>query len=557
MVLRFWRLIAAYVLLLFAADANARCDGKQRYLQYKVVQGDTLFDIAQRYLSSPEDWRLLQRLNQVDDPLRLAQGHSLRLPFQRLRASAVSMQVIHAIGETTIFELGSTMAQPLKAGAQVHEGAVIRVAERGYLSLQLPDLSVIHVEPNSELRVQSLCNVLAGTLEFVRLRLDKGRVESTVTPRPAQSRFEVTTPLAVASVRGTQFGVEIATLGATGMEVTKGKVQVSPAGTSRSSVPVVGGQGVRLQSSKGFPMLSQLLPAPDLSMVSHSQVSTSLDLPLVPVVGAMRYRFKVATDPAFNQVLLSASDDALPIRLAGLDSGDYYVAVRAEDANGIPGQPSVRRVQLRTEPPPPFLREPARNAIVQGPSVSFSCTRSGPAMSYHLQISSDQEFRAPLAVPAKDECAFQVDGLAPGNYFWRAATAERAAFGDAVRGPWTDPIPFTVVPSLPKPVINAYTTTANTVHIELGAQMGGKYLLQVAEDSQFRHIVKELEETGSAVDLQLESGKVYYLRTQLLNRYGWRSPFSATREITMPAQLTSSGGEPVVDGLGAAITISQ
>jgi hypothetical protein len=55
---------------------------------YRTQAGDTLYDVAARYLQGPDDWQLLQRINRVPAPKHLQPGTALKLPVVRLRRKA-------------------------------------------------------------------------------------------------------------------------------------------------------------------------------------------------------------------------------------------------------------------------------------------------------------------------------------------------------------------------------------------------------------------------------------------------------------------------------------
>src|ERR1700761_7514712 len=55
------------------------------YVSYTTRDGDTLYDIAGRYMADPADWALLSRLNHVPAPRRMPAGIVLRLPSDKLR----------------------------------------------------------------------------------------------------------------------------------------------------------------------------------------------------------------------------------------------------------------------------------------------------------------------------------------------------------------------------------------------------------------------------------------------------------------------------------------
>ena len=554
------RTIAA-IALLASTRSEAQCTATTGFVDYRVHQHDTLIDIAQRYLNSAADWHLLQSINHVRATRRLVPGSTLRMPLDRVRRTAVSAVVSYALGETSLAGVGGGLDLPLLAGDRVVEGNVVKVGLKSYLTLQMPDKSLVHLDAGSTVKVAGLCQMLDGAVHMAFMRLSKGRVESTVSHQQPGSRFEVVTPLAVAGVRGTRFGVElISAEGASGADertdVTNGVVQVDPVG-ARAGLTAAHGQGVRIASATGAAELSVLLDAPDLSSVPADQLSTVLNLPVIEAGKGTAYRFKIATDPDFNHVVVTSTEKQLPIRVAGLSSGTYFISVRAEDAFGMPGMEAVREVRLRTDPRPPILREPDAGALVMGPAIDFVCAEGTQTLGYRMEVSDDPAFASPRALASQDTCRFHADGLGPATYYWRGASVARNADGELEQGPWSTVRNFIVAPPLERPEPVVHPAEGDTVQIDLDGGAGNHFLLQLATDEQFHHMVRQSQEEKPEVMLQLKRGATYFLRVQLVNTYGWRSEFSSVQKIDMPLLWKTGSDAWLKDSLGNILPLGQ
>lgn len=65
---------------------------------YRTQAGDTLYDVAARYLQGADDWQLLQQINGVPAPKHLQPGVALKLPVARLRKEKLTARVIAVQG---------------------------------------------------------------------------------------------------------------------------------------------------------------------------------------------------------------------------------------------------------------------------------------------------------------------------------------------------------------------------------------------------------------------------------------------------------------------------
>lgn len=92
-----------------------------------------------------------------------------------------------------------------KMGEQLFSGDTLRTDENGYAAVQFMDKSFAKVKPRSQLVVYG--EVQDDKSTSTRIAMELGEIYFEVT-RQGQKDFEVTTDAAVASVKGTRFGVQ-------------------------------------------------------------------------------------------------------------------------------------------------------------------------------------------------------------------------------------------------------------------------------------------------------------------------------------------------------------
>ena len=201
------------------------------YVSYVTHEGDTLYEIAGRYLRDSGDWAMLSRLNHVPAPRRMPAGIALRLPADKLKQDPESARVIatsgpaeHAFGKNP-FTCRSRRARRSARATAFAPG------HNGFVTLELPDGSHVTVAQDGVLDIGTLRRtVLTGAGDRV-LELQHGEVESQVTHATKKDdRFQIRSPSVVAGVRGTRFKVAYGgDAQTTAVEVLDGAVGVDPA----------------------------------------------------------------------------------------------------------------------------------------------------------------------------------------------------------------------------------------------------------------------------------------------------------------------------------------
>ena len=348
-----------------------------------MKEGDTLEGLARSYLANPRQWPLLQARNKVADPKRLQPGSLIFIPVRLQPSESATVQFVQ--GEATAQARGNGTPVPIATGSKLEEGTELKVGPESFVAVQLADGTVVRVQAQSELQLRQLRRRgRAGSVQSV-LEMHKGGVESTVPPSAEPlRRMEIRTPLAVTSVRGTQFSVALADSGQTAASVEHGSVAVQsrrvtdsePGAALKAPTALLApGQGLAVATDGTVGAARALLPAPDTSGMPTTLGDAGLlaiDLPMA--AGATRYLAQVAQDPAFTQVLRHGSFPDGRLRWKALDDGRYYLAVRALDDAGIAGLPAVQPFTGKTRPVAPLYQHPAPGAVVPSGAAELRCT---------------------------------------------------------------------------------------------------------------------------------------------------------------------------------------
>ncbi|MBN9411262.1 MAG: FecR domain-containing protein [Burkholderiales bacterium] len=530
---------------------------------HTVQAGDHLYGLAQRYLDDPNQWPQLQRLNQVRDPRRLTPGMQLVIPAALLRPEPVPARVVHASGSASGRDPAGA-ARPLAAGDTVPEGSRIDVGDDGFVTLRLADGSTLRLPAGSRARLDELRQAPGGAARST-IGLERGRIDSTVAPLTSpRSRFEVRTPLATGGVRGTTFGVAVADDGSFIGDVREGSVQVQRATTTTAgdSALLRGGEGTRVGADGAAIMVTPLLPAPDLAgLPAVVEDIAFIDLPLPRQADASRWQVRIAADAGLEQVVRNGEfPGSAQARFPGLPDGRYRVAVRAVDARGIPGGESVQALEVNARPEPPLRIEPQGGARVHGEQLRIRCADVPDAIGYVIQLARDAAFTQPQSLAgdaAAARCERTLDMPAPGAYFWRVATVALESGGTRDQGPFSPPVPFTVLALPPvgaTPDIDGAGGDTFTIRwTETGA---GPWLhqLQIAHDAAFSRLLLDTRLTSPSYQgAALEPGQYHVRVRQIDATTGLEGAWGGRQTFDVPARLLSGDNQPVRSSAGEPV----
>ncbi|MEX3693340.1 FecR domain-containing protein [Paraburkholderia sp. BR14263] len=417
--------------------------GKPGFELYTVRPNDTLFGIASQYLQEPVDWMRLKRINGVSNPRDLKSFRVLRVPAELVRHDPLTAHVVALRGVAERGAAGGPFS-PLQPGVPLTEGDQIRTGDDSSLSILLSDGSNLVLPSNSTMELRQLHEVPMTGAIHRKLELQKGEVETGVTPlrRPGDT-FEIISPSIIASVRGTHFRVQyIEASKATAVEVTGGTVAVErPVQSKRDSGPgpsqhtepldmqfVHAGFGnvTGVADSVGAPV--RLLPAPELNEPGRVQNQAQLIFNVRPLADAVAYRVQIARDAGFLELLGDRRSTPPQIRFDELADGLYFVRFSAIDQRGLEGLAQTygfERRKMGTISPTgdPLSHDGAYE--FRWMSDTGELTTGEPTTRYRFVLSTSPDLAARiLDVADIVQTRLTVSHLQPGRYYW-TVTAEQ------------------------------------------------------------------------------------------------------------------------------------
>ncbi|MDZ7857985.1 FecR domain-containing protein [Sphaerotilus sp.] len=423
------RLVAALLaMLLSAASASTPAgapgaSGAQEEFLYTVQPGDSAWTITARYLRDARHWNGLRENNQLRGD-RLRPGQVLRIPLPWLRLTTPQARLVTLQGDVTL-NSGAGW-EPARAGTLLPPGAWLRTAPAGSAMLGLADGTLVLVRPGSELRLVPLdaaqlaawvkaqaatpatpsdrpTSRPADDVAPVRIELLRGGLESQVRPQSGNGRFEVRTPSAVTTVRGTEFRIS-AEGDSSRAEVVHGAVAF---GNGHGQVALETATGSHATAGAEPAPAIPLLPGPDLQAIADRMSPAQLQALVLPALtGAVAYRIQWLADTAPDQLLLDRLQQA-PLQPGhpGLPDGRYRLRVRGIDALGLEGLSGERTLDIATPPAPPPPPPPAP-APPRAPTLGLDRSAQrlvlhwtpveplGPDDWYQVQMALDPGFTA-------------------------------------------------------------------------------------------------------------------------------------------------------------------
>lgn len=383
-------------------------------VEYVMRGGDTLADLGTRYFRRPGDYLRVQRLNRIAHDRRIPVGRIILIPAALLRSEPAEARVAGFRGTVRIAWRGPEAAAAV--GQPVGEGAVIVTGVNAFVRIRLPDGGHVSLPSNSRVRIERLRTVLLTGATDQTFSLEAGRFETRAAPVRPGGGYEVTTPVAVAAVRGTEFRSAYfpeADAAATG--VVEGAVAVRGEG---GEAVAEAGQGVVV--SEGEVRLLALLPPAELPDAQLTQLEEAVAFRPARIPGAAFYRARLATDAGMVDVF--AEQDSGPdglVSLADVPDGDYFVRLTAVSPEGLEGRAATYA----------FLRARigvgglAASATGAGRDRAYlfrwEGEGEGPA-EFRFELRSDDPDARPLFdLAGLADARVSLTGLRPGDYSWR------------------------------------------------------------------------------------------------------------------------------------------
>ncbi len=515
-----WLVICINILLL-AGPGTANADD----WLYTVRPGDNLSTISSKYLTKKKQAADLRKLNRITNPSELQPGSKIRIPITWLKQQPSSSHLVQVQGEVIIIRAAGEQPESVNDEIRLYVGDTITTGANGTATLEFADKSRLLIQPDSELVMDTLSTFGDSGMVDTRLRLPAGRVETQVTPKkgPA-SRFEITTPAAVAAVRGTDFRVGADHDQAISRsEVLEGKVKIKGAQGDRD-IPA----GFGTVTKAGAPPIApkKLLAAPLTTNTRNHFNAIPISFEWQALKLATAYRVQIYAADNADKLLMDKQIKLNRFELADLQDNDYILRVRAIDDLGLEGLNQDHSFKVDARPFPPVLNSPEDNSLLRQQRPVFKWSGQQNVGAYFLQIATDRDFKTIILQSDK------INGLeySPATalpdqpLYWRVAAVDHST----QHGPFSDTKQFSIRVLPDTPSIKALTYDSQNMNVSwTESRQDQRYHFQMATDENFENIVinKKIKATDSLA-LKRPQSNIYYYRTRAINSHGEASPFS-------------------------------
>jgi hypothetical protein len=414
--------------------------------RYSVRPGDTLIQFSKQYLINPSDWRQLQTLNQIKNPLRLKAGQQLRVPLSLVKQQPASAEIVFIAGNV---QVKSTDAKTTTAALnqQLSVGAELITSENSRVDIKFADGSIVSLDANSVLKLDTLSMYSGGGMVDTKLRLQQGNVDVEANPKhEIGHQMQIITPSAVAAVRGTKFRVS-ADGNVVRQATIEGKVGLS---TSGDEVAVSKGFGTAAKGNEPPLKPVLLLAAPAVNGLPKLVETQTASFNLAAQKDAVAWVGKLATDAKFDAVVAKKPSENNHLVFADLKDGQYFLALRAQDKNGIEGYDATHTFTVNAQPFAPKASAPSAAQIIREANPTFAWAAVSDAKSYQLDLAKDAEFKQMISSKKVTEPQAKLDApLQAGQYYWRLASIDGADVG-----PLSTANTFTYKPAPSKPDVS-------------------------------------------------------------------------------------------------------
>ncbi len=386
---------------------------------YTVRPNEQALTIGNKYLVNPYRIDEILKYNQIEEPGKLTAGTVLKIPLNYLKFGPARVHVLSVQGDVAI--ISNNKRNPLTTLSSVQLGDKIITGKNSSTMIRFADKSELLLGSEAELIFDVLTQWGRTGMVDSRMRLMRGSVEGRVeTLDGPGAHFEVHTPSAVATVRGTEFRVRVNkdNTEVTYNEVSEGKVQVK-----NNVAPLLVPQGFGTVSEKGKKADEpiELLPAPNFTLAKDVYPAKPVALEWEANAEATGYRVEIFADKLFKNQIDSRLVEANKIALNDIATGKYALRVRSIDVNGLEGIDAKHYFELHGAPESPQNLS-SKEQVLSGEVLEFEWDAPNSAEGYLLEISRDENFQA-IIVSQEADNTKQVlkETFSPGKYFWRVS----------------------------------------------------------------------------------------------------------------------------------------
>lgn len=504
----------------------------QEYWNYKVQKGDTLWKLSKVHLDKISHWKKIQSLNGIADPNNLHPGSIIQFPVKLLKPNISVGRIITLSGDIEVQQSLTQKTEKAYKEMLLWTNDIIVTGGKSSATIQFSDGSKLLVQENSVIAMKELKSSGGSTFSDTKVELQSGRIHNKINPEKQHgSRFEISTPSAVAAVRGTEYRVSAEQDGESKTEVIRGEVGIASSGISQN---LPGGFGTVTYTDKEPIAPVALLRPPILD--EELSVVTRVPFPVYikPVEGALAYRMQISKDKEFDSLIFDSKFPDTKLWGPDLPDSTYYLRVHGIDKNGLEGLDNVIVFSMQAHPIPPMQIKPAPDAVINNETTTFEWSEPKEARTYIFQLSNQPDFDTLLVEKnAIARTSFSLkDELSPGVYHWRVASVD----DNLKRGPYNQQ-QFRVTPPSPD-LAGAELDSDERIFRWPDSPVAQTYRCQIASDPEFTAIVVDEVVSDPQYNLKEFQPGSLFVRISAVDADGYEGPFSAYQKIKIPEPPT-------------------
>lgn len=496
------------VWVLFAVFMLAAPQSMAEDWLYTVRKGDTIWGLSHKYLKDPLKFQEIQKYNNVEFDRQIPPGVTLKFPMEYLKFAPAEVEVTAINGTAHFVRRGAK--EQLKLEHKLVLNDILSTEKDSSVALLFADGSELLLGENSELAFDVQTKWGETGMVDSRMRLMKGSAEGRVKPLIGPgANFEVQTPSAVATVRGTEFRVRVdeSDSGVVFNEVDEGIVSVQ-LHENKTSVK----QGFGLKTATNLPLTKPkaLLPEPIFVNPQKKYPGHPVTLTWQPIDGAKAYSIELFEDAAMTKLVHKEKLALNQVQLPSVPLGQYSVRVRAIDREGLQGLNSSYRFTISPVPSSPSLMF-AHDDLLAGTPIHYRWTAVDGAQKYRWRLAKDKQFRSiveEIELDANERK--QPKGLPAGTYYWKVAAGNENGYGQP-SAPTRFDVRLPTVPVLTP--IDSEMPSDESLNLNWGAvELATEYHWQIASDEEFSNIVEEGRTEGTGVTVNDLPEQSLYIR---------------------------------------------
>ena len=160
--------IALFFLPLFFLVASSVHATDQHTIDFIVKSGDNLYDICEKILEDPKDWRWVAMVNRLKNPRRIFPGQKLIVPVRLLKGLPVDGVVTFIKGDVQLNLEKKSEWKTLNLNDTISQGNWIRTGKESAAEISFGNDFSVFLRPNTTIEIMAARR--KGALYLLRRR---------------------------------------------------------------------------------------------------------------------------------------------------------------------------------------------------------------------------------------------------------------------------------------------------------------------------------------------------------------------------------------------------